>query len=84
MKPLRTVTLLLALVSLACPSERGDAQPVTNAKSAAPAAAADAGSPSASAAKPTLVALSREIMSTWWEIKIEQSGQEAEAKTVRR
>jgi thiamine biosynthesis lipoprotein len=81
MKPLRSVTLLLALASFACPSERGDAQPVSNAQAPKPSPAADAGPPpSPVSAKPSLVALSREIMSTWWEIKIEQSGRETEAK----
>jgi thiamine biosynthesis lipoprotein len=83
MKPLRTVTLLLALASFACPSERGDAQPVPDTKAVPevpPTEAADAAVANAAPAKPSLVALSREIMSTWWEIKIEQSGREAEAK----
>jgi thiamine biosynthesis lipoprotein len=81
MKPLRTVTLLLALASSACPSERGDAQPAAGPSAPAPKATSTA-PPSASSAapKPSLTSLSREIMSTWWEIKIEQSGREAEAK----
>lgn len=32
--------------------------------------------------KPSLVALGREIMSTWWELKVEQSGREDEARVA--
>ncbi len=83
MKPLRTFTLLLALSSLACPSERSDAQPLApTAREAAAPLARDAAARAAPAPapKPALIALGREIMSTWWELKIEQSGREAEAK----
>jgi FAD:protein FMN transferase len=81
MKPLRTITLLLALASFACPSERSDAQPTAGPNAPAPKAASTAdASANTAAQKPSLTSLSREIMSTWWEIKIEQSGREAEAK----
>jgi thiamine biosynthesis lipoprotein len=85
MKPLRTVTLLLSLASFACPSGNGDAQPGRAVKPGPESGlAAPPPAPSAEAAsqsrKPVLVALGREIMSTWWELKIEQSGRDAEAK----
>jgi thiamine biosynthesis lipoprotein len=85
---LRTLAVLLALGALACPSERSDAQttaPEAGARApSAPPPVGDAGqrAGTAPAVKPSLVALGREIMSTWWEIKVEQSGREAEAKTA--
>lgn len=85
MKLTRTFALLLALGSLACPSDRSGAQPAPQAP-AQPRALRDAGpstkppgAPAAPAA-PTLTALGREIMSTWWELKVEQSGRDAEAQ----
>jgi thiamine biosynthesis lipoprotein len=73
--------LLCALTSFACPSERGDAQPLAQPAQAPVSAARDAAARAPAAPpKPALVALGREIMSTWWELKIEQSGREAEAK----
>jgi thiamine biosynthesis lipoprotein len=81
MKPLRTVTIVCALSSLACPSERSDAQPLAQPAKVPASAPQDAAATAPAAApKATLVALGREIMSTWWELKIEQSGREAEAK----
>lgn len=92
MKLPRIFALLLALVATACPSDQTDAQPTRERAAAAPSAAAaappraaDAGAIQASpppAAKPQLVALGREIMSTWWEIKIEQAGRDAEARAA--
>jgi FAD:protein FMN transferase len=83
---LRTLALLLALGSLACPSQQSGAQATREAgpAKAAPAPPADAAAAraAASAGAPKLVALGREIMSTWWELKVEQSGREAEAKAA--
>jgi thiamine biosynthesis lipoprotein len=75
MNPLLALSLLLSLAAVACPSEPGGAQPAE--VRAAPASAPDAAAPA-----PSLVAARRQIMSTWWELKVEQQGREPEARTA--
>ncbi|HEX6239909.1 MAG TPA: FAD:protein FMN transferase [Polyangiales bacterium] len=88
----RRLALGLVLVAPACPSDGTlagpadptDAQTERETQSAPPPAAprADASATAEPPAKPALVALGREIMSTWWEIKVEQSGREQAARAA--
>jgi thiamine biosynthesis lipoprotein len=79
----RTFALLLAFGLLACPSDHGGAQPAP-ARDAGTSTKPSASLPAATPAPtpPSLMALGREIMSTWWELKVEQSGREAEARAA--
>lgn len=72
------LSVLLSLALLACPREQGGAQPQPAPE--APKARADAAPPPPE--KPSLVAARRQIMSTWWEIKVEQQGRDAQARAA--
>jgi FAD:protein FMN transferase len=79
MNPSLVLSLLLSLAAFACPGEHGDAQPRPVPEPRANAAKPDAAEPPP---KPSLVAARRQIMSTWWELKIEQQGRDAEARAA--
>jgi thiamine biosynthesis lipoprotein len=82
MNPLLALALLLSLAAVACPSDHGDARAHPEAGQAPAPAASPPPSTPAPVPKPSLVAARRQIMSTWWEFKVEQQGREQEAYAV--
>jgi thiamine biosynthesis lipoprotein len=80
MNPSLVLSLLLSLAVFACPGEQGGAQPQPARQPEAAAAQPAAAQPPQ--APPSLVAARRQIMSTWWELKVEQQGREPEARAV--
>jgi thiamine biosynthesis lipoprotein len=78
MNPSLLLFVLLWLAVVACPGEQGGAQP----QPAPPPTPAPSAPDAAQAPKPALVAARRQIMSTWWELKIEQQGRESEARAA--
>jgi thiamine biosynthesis lipoprotein len=88
MKLLSSLSLSLSLALAACPKKQSEPQP-TPSQDAGGSAQRPASPPSAPAsarAEPTrparLVAAGREIMSTWWEIKVETREDEAPVRGV--